>query len=276
MTTNTLNIRLRRLDEIKFLPGNAKLHDIEEIKSSIRAHGFLDPIGVNPETDHDVDGNGRLEALKAIYAENQGGNAPKFIVVKQEPTESGGRKKVPVWYVPTVDLPFDRETEGIVALRLNRSAQKAGFDERAVFEVLAQAAAFDRLDETGFDQQYFDQLAEEFAEPPEFNDPLPDTGPTVTPWTATSAAASSRPAVAQQSLPAEPETPAAAPPPPPSHVRMVQLYFNDQTHAAFTDRCARLMASGVTNDDGTPVRNVTDLVLAVVRDAEARITQNAE
>lgn len=138
-----LKIVYRRLDEIIPLPNNAKLHDLEEIKASIRDHGFLDPIGVNPNTCHDLDGNGRLEALKLLYATGEA--APRNISAKME-------DGVPVWYAPTVNLEFDDEqTERIVALRLNRSNEKGGYDKAIVLAILEEADAAGRLAQTGFD-----------------------------------------------------------------------------------------------------------------------------
>ena len=144
----TLEIKYRRLDTIKPLPNNAKLHDLIGIKDSICQFGFIDPILVSVETGHDLDGNGRLEALKLLYGENA--TPPSNILVKMESPDGGG-KKVPVWYVPTLDAVFDAETEPIVALRLNRAHDKGGYDERGVLAVLEQAQAYGRLEQTGYD-----------------------------------------------------------------------------------------------------------------------------
>lgn len=251
----TLEIRLRRLNEIKPLPGNAKLHDLSDIMSSIQTFGFIDPIGVNPQTGHDVDGNGRLEALKTMYVEQQGSNPPKNIVVKHEKQE--GQKAVPVWYVPTIDLPFDPETEQRVALRLNRSNTKGGYDQVAVLAILDQASAFDCLEETGFDLQAYEQLSrsangavtETDQEDPETKVPLRGQPPR---------------------KPAEPPTA-----PSPSDTRTVQLFFTGYSQPLFLERCNRLLASGTyVDEDQRPVENISQLMFAMVELAESQLADS--
>lgn len=254
MNAQTLEIRLRRLDEIKPLPGNAKLHDLDDIKSSIVTFGFIDPIGVNPETDHDVDGNGRLEALRTLYVERQGGNAPKNIVVKNEKPE-GQKKAVPVWYVPTIDLPFDRETEQRVALRLNRSNTKGGYDEKAVLEILEQAAAFNCLEQTGFDFADYDQLSRRV------------NGQTV-------GVTEEDDAETKLPLRGQPARQPAQPPAAPSlsDTRTVQLFFTGYSQPLFLERCNRLLAAGIYRDDNQmPVENISQLMYAMVELAEGQL-----
>lgn len=141
-----MKITYRRLDTIKPLPGNAKLHAIDDIAKSIVTNGFIDPLGINIVTGHDMDGNGRLEALKMLYV--QGEPPPKNIRAVKEKINDDD---VTVWYAPTVDLEFDTETEPIVALALNRLNEKGGYDTAAVLAILEQAKAFGRLEETGYD-----------------------------------------------------------------------------------------------------------------------------
>lgn len=141
-----MKITYRRLDTIKPLPGNAKLHAVDDIVKSIATNGFIDPLGINIITGHDMDGNGRLEALKMLYA--QGEPPPKNIRAVKEKIND---EDVTVWYAPTVDLEFDTETEPIVALALNRLNEKGGYDTAAVLAILEQAQAFGRLEETGYD-----------------------------------------------------------------------------------------------------------------------------
>ena len=141
-----MKITYRRLDTIKPLPGNAKLHAVDDIVKSIATNGFIDPLGINIITGHDMDGNGRLEALKMLYA--QGEPPPKNIRAVKEKIND---EDVTVWYAPTVDLEFDPETEPIVALALNRLNEKGGYDTATVLAVLEQAKAFGRLEETGYD-----------------------------------------------------------------------------------------------------------------------------
>lgn len=256
--TNTLEIRLRRLDEIKPLPGNARRHDLESIKKKIQDHGFLDPIGVSAGTGHNLDGNGRLESLKLLYA--AGEPAPKNIVVRREKVES---KMVNVWYAPTVDINVDLETEQIIAASLNKAHDDGKTDERALFSILEQAAAFGRLEQTGYDQSLFDALGLKYAPPPEFD--MPEQDHLSAPSDQTGGHAPSGTVTA-------PAGEQGAPPPSqlaPSHVRMVQLFLNSDTHPVFLDRCQRLIeANRIRKDDGNFVENPTDLVFALVRDAD--------
>lgn len=153
MAKNKLELIYRPLNEIKPLPGNAKLHDLDEIMASIRTHGFIDPIGVNPETMHDLDGNGRLQALKTMFA---GGEPPPKHVI------AGTHQGLPCWLAPTVNVSVSENMEGILALRLNRSHDKGGYDKLAVLAVLEMAEQQGQLDQTGFDAhdlQHFRLLA---------------------------------------------------------------------------------------------------------------------
>lgn len=148
-----MQIVYRRLDTIKALPGNAKKHALSDIATSIASAGFIDPLAVNLTTGNNMDGNGRLEALKMLYAE--GGPPPKNIRAVQEEVDG---QVVTVWYAPTIDLQFDAKTEPIVALALNRLNEKGGYDPEAVLAILEQAQAFGRLEETGYDEGSFQML----------------------------------------------------------------------------------------------------------------------
>ena len=252
---DSLEITYRRLDEILPLPGNAKLHDLEEIKHKIKKFGFIDPIGVSADTMHDLDGNGRLNALKALYA--AGENPPKNITVKRE--KGTDNKLANVWYAPTVTLKFDRETEPIVALALNRTAQRGGFDDKAVFAILEQAAGFGRLEETGYDQSALENLAIRYAPAPEFQLPNGDSH-NQSAGNSTNGQVTAGVGVRVGGSP-QPELQ-------PSHVRMVQLFLNTETHPVFLERASALLqAKAVTDESGKPVDNLTDLCFHLVRSA---------
>jgi hypothetical protein len=292
----TLAIKLRRLDEIKPLPDNAKLHDLEDIKKSIREFGFANPIGVNVETGHDINGNGRLQALKQIYVENEGKNPPKHIVSKLE--TNAEMEEVPVWYAPTYDLVYDAVTEKFVALRLNRSQEKGGVDQKAVFAILEEAAAANKLDLTGYDTSIFESLALRYAPPPEFN--LPQNGGSAVPFQESSDGVAGQQEHSAQgefeyatngavsvpdgsgvsghspsTAPALAAGPAPAPTLVPSYVRMIQLFMNADTQPVFLGWVNQLIQSNqYRREDGNLVDTVTDLVFAVVKDAAARLTTN--
>lgn len=252
----TLEITYRRLDEILPLPSNAKLHDLEEIKRKIQTFGFIDPIGVSAETMHDLDGNGRLNALKALYA--AGENAPKNIQTKREKGADG--KLANVWYAPTVSLKFSREDEPIVALSLNRTAQRGGFDDKAVFAILEQASASGRLDDTGYDQSALENLAIRYAPAPEFQLPNGSTADNQQPGNHSNNGQVTAGVGVRIGTP-QPELQ-------PSHVRMVQLFLNTETHPVFLELASALLQNqAVTDESGKPVDNLTDLCFHLVRQA---------
>lgn len=76
MLGELLSLEWLRLDALVEMEGNHKLHDIGAICASIRLHGFKDPMKwehlLNGGEGGLVEGNGRLEALRAMY---QGGDA---------------------------------------------------------------------------------------------------------------------------------------------------------------------------------------------------------
>jgi hypothetical protein len=78
-----LSIDYIRLDEVEFMDGNAKKHDIGAIITSIKGHNFRVPMivdrQVNPGHNTVLAGNGRLEALQWLYKER---NKPDFELPK--------------------------------------------------------------------------------------------------------------------------------------------------------------------------------------------------
>lgn len=272
MNTKELAIKYRRLDTIKPLPGNAKLHDLKGIISSIQEFGFIDPLLISVESDHDLDGNGRLEALKLMYAE--GGSAPGNIIVRQERTDDSP-KKVPVWYAPTMDAVFDLETEQIVAMRLNRSHDKGGYDEKKVFAVLEQAAAYDRLEQTGYDQGIFEVLALKYAPAPEFEAPEGQGGNTGGDYGGNGIGGNALPGVRPTMEPNTQQQPAQ--PLAPSKTTTVQIFLEAEAQQVFLESCRRLIQrSEIRRDDSMPVETLSELIFALVRDADLTQTQESD
>lgn len=276
MNTETLQTKLRRLDEIVLLPDNPKIHDVNDIKESFRTWGVLKTFGVNPETGHDIDGNGRLEALRMMYA--AGEDAPKNVSVKREKVDG---KMVNVWYVLTVDLPFDRETEDVVALRLNRGQDKGGYDERKVFDVLEQAATHGRLEQTGYDQSIFEVLALKYGPAPEFEAPEGHGGNTVGDHGSSANGNSNgsggnvlpgaRPTT-EPNTRQQPVQPLA-----PSKTTTVQIFLEADAQQVFLESCRRLIQRGeIKRDDFTPVETLSDLIFSLVRDADLTQTQESD
>lgn len=72
MLQNKLAVESAKIEDIKSLERNAKKHppeQIEQIKNSIKAFGFNDPIAVD-ENSIIIEGHGRLEAAKKLGMED--------------------------------------------------------------------------------------------------------------------------------------------------------------------------------------------------------------
>ena len=260
----------RRLDTIKPLPGNAKLHDIQGIAGSISDSGFIDPIAVNIVTGHDIDGNGRLEALKMLYAEGKE-PPPKIRLV----TEKVDGKMATVWYAPTIDVHFDTETEPIVAMRLNRSHDKGGYDEKKVFAVLEQAAAYGRLEQTGYDQGIFEVLALKYAPAPEFEAPESQGGNGSSDYGSNGSGGNALPGVRPTMEPNTQQQPAQ--PLAPSKTTTVQIFLEAEAQQVFLESCRRLIQRGeIRRGDSMPVETLSELIFALVCDADLTQTQESD
>lgn len=107
MTTTVapqLTIEYLLLSELaeKFLEGNAKLHDIGAISTSIQRYGFRDPLAIDATLNNSkggiAEGNGRLEAL--LWMHRQGEKPPAYIKL----TETGD------WAIPCI-IGGDSTTE---------------------------------------------------------------------------------------------------------------------------------------------------------------------
>lgn len=148
-----LSTRYVDIDTIKYLPDNIKAHDKDAIKGLIRKYGFVNPIGLNRKTGHDIFGNGRLECLREMLSDGE--KCPKGIIERFE-TENRLRSspKVKKWYVPTVDgLEFDEREELTLAIGMNRSSETGGIDPIKAYPILkrlleTQPEDFER---TGYD-----------------------------------------------------------------------------------------------------------------------------
>lgn len=124
------------IQTIQFLPDNIKAHDKEAIKELIRRFGFVDPIGVNKNTRHATDGNGRLECLLEMLSDGE--KCPRGIIERIGPKKDN--QKLPVarkWYVPIVDgLEFSPQDEITLAIAMNKSQESGGIDVTKALDVL--------------------------------------------------------------------------------------------------------------------------------------------
>jgi len=130
---------------INYLPDNIKAHDKEDIKASIREFGFVEPIGINMRTGHDIFGNGRLECLREMF--DIGEDVPFGIVEKWfgsngnevEQRLVGDKRK---WFAPIVHgLDIDPSREAILAARLNKSSERGGIDPARAIKFLKNLVA---------------------------------------------------------------------------------------------------------------------------------------
>lgn len=150
-----LALAYRRLDSIQHLPRNPKQHDVGAIVVAMREFGVLDPIAVNERTGHDLDGNGRLKALRAMMAENRR-RPPRGVRLDQDG----------MWLIPVVTgirlSPMDEER---AAIALNRVQDLGGYDNTDLLEVLSDLASADRLEGTGYDGDDVDALFRKLNKP---------------------------------------------------------------------------------------------------------------
>lgn len=140
---NALGVKYVDIETIRFLPSNIKAHDVAGIQALIERFGFVEPIGINRRTGHDIFGNGRLETLLKMLSD--GSECPKGIVERifgktGLKTASNGRK----WYAPVIDnLDFSPEDEIVLAAGMNRVQEKGGIDNAKAYEILSKLRAAD-------------------------------------------------------------------------------------------------------------------------------------
>lgn len=246
------------LSWIKALPRNAKEHDIPGICASIAEHGFLDPLGVNLRTDHNLDGNGRLEALIAMYSQ-RATNPPKGIVLQKYTTVTGVDPSE--WLVPVTlfDIPVDREDE--IGLALNRLNQTGGFNQRQVYELLIEASARNRLTATGYDAAALAELATRYAPPPNYTGPSPNGAGS----TGTGVPGNSSPNSAPGTESQEDGTDSSNLDPS-RYPRMVQIFLTGANHPVFIERCEKLLENQFYfNEENQPCANLTELIFSLVK-----------
>lgn len=136
---------LMPLDEIVRLRRNAKSHDLGALHVSFTRWGFLERIVVNRVTGRLLHGHGRVDALQQMKA--SGREPPPGI-------EAGGDG----WLVPADYVELPEEEEEAAALALNRLTELGGWDDEALATVLADLAAQDLLEGTGFDGDDMDKV----------------------------------------------------------------------------------------------------------------------
>lgn len=139
------------LDRVTLYPGNAKRHDLDLLRDSLRRRGQYRMAVVQRSTGYVLVGNGMVEAMRA--------------------------EGWPLVAVHEVDVDDDEARE--LVLLDNRSSELGGYDTRALVELLQ---AMPTLEHTGYDETTLADLVAVITPPDldllhgEFGDPTEDDG----------------------------------------------------------------------------------------------------
>lgn len=120
-----------RVDSLVLDPRNARTHDernLQAIRDSLLEHGQVEPLVVRRADRRVIGGNGRVEAMVSLGWE---------------------RAKV-------VMLDISEEEAGALALRLNRSAELAGWDDGLLAELLQEVD--DNFGDLGWNADELDEI----------------------------------------------------------------------------------------------------------------------
>ena len=137
------------LDDLPPAARNAKAHNLEAIKTSMREWGFTTPVLVDERTGRLVAGHGRTAALREVR--DRGGDPPDGVRVEDDR-----------WLVPVVRgwaSDSDMHAEAYV-IADNRLTEIGGWDERILAEMLEDVAAdsLGLLEATGYTGDDLDAL----------------------------------------------------------------------------------------------------------------------
>lgn len=139
-----MSVQLEPLSKLVGLPRNPKAHNLGDIHQSLNRFGFVGRIIINDITNHILAGHGRVSALRQKKA--AGAEAPDGITVKPDD-----------WYVPTERIEVPEAEEEALAIALNKIGENE-WDDMKTAEILADLAADDNLQGTGFDGEDVDYL----------------------------------------------------------------------------------------------------------------------
>lgn len=153
------------LDEIAPADRNPKLHDLPEIRKSLRRFGYADTALLDERTGQLVGGHGRLEGLREIR--DAGEEPPEHVVV-----DGDGRWTVPVqrgW------SSRDDAEAAAAAIAFNRLTETGGWDSPLLLGMLDQFVDTDiGFDGIGFDSDAMDDLVAKLQEDADPHDPEGD------------------------------------------------------------------------------------------------------
>ncbi len=239
-----LKIKYRPLEDVAILDKNFKRHALGETEQSIIKRGFIDPIGVNPNTGNAFDGNGRIEVSKSMYQ--------KWLVDKTQPVPVGVTVQKNKWLVPAVDVAMTPDEEVAAAAALNQINKLGGYDEAFQLEILQEMQDKGTFEATGFTDADLQDLLKRFP---------PDKPPT-------------------NGIPEMPASLSGAPDNdielegepgdrPQSNIKQVALLYNIERHKEFVSLTVAL-ASKLGTD------NQTDTVLAALRYANENLSPKTD
>lgn len=137
------------LDTIRVAERNPKLHDMEEIKASLRRFGYADTAILDERTERLVGGHGRLEGLRELR--DAGETPPEYVT-----TGPDGAWLVPVQRGWSSGSDAEAEAMGVA---LNRLTETGGWDTTVLVDILDGLLDTDaELTGVGFDEDTLDGL----------------------------------------------------------------------------------------------------------------------
>jgi hypothetical protein len=145
-----------RLDEVQTADRNAKLHDEAGISRAISHHGFVEVPARDERTGKLVAGHGRYEQLLRMMRDGE--SAPDGIEV-----DGDGMWRMPLLAGWSSRSDIDAETYLIGS---NELSKKGGNDEFTLTEMLADQAAYNLIELTGFDTGDLEALEALYAPTP--------------------------------------------------------------------------------------------------------------
>ena len=142
------------LTKLQRWPRNPKGHDLGALTESVTRFGYTEPLVIDETSGRIVAGHGRLDLLQHLKA--SGAQAPERIR-----TEDGD------WLIPVIrGIAFENEREAEAYLvAANRVQERGGWDYPDLADVLADLAATQGLQGTGFDGDDLDAMLKDLNPP---------------------------------------------------------------------------------------------------------------
>ena len=223
-----MNIRTVQLNTLVADPENPRKHDkknMDAILSSLKAYGQVEPIVVQESTKMIIAGNARVNAMKSLgWTEGQ-----------------------------AVILDVDDVVSRKLSIALNRSGELAGWNEETLAKHLSELSDLDDFDaeELGFSDSELMKLVSEFeGMMDEIEIDTPTTEKTMDGEYFEDSNTESLVKIPAGLVPDGMKS---------SHIRMVQLFFNEETEPSF-----RFWVRGLSEVFGKD--NISDTVWAAIKE----------